>query len=174
MAVFWRVISEFWIAFLVALAWAIFRDLPFRAEWSWAGAFVTNLGGAFFLVSYFTGQVVRIQRQHTNEQTFATFRDQLGGLTAAVGELTTKVTDVVAREPALPQLVAKDLLSLASNANIQLAQANSTAALVFSALPFEQAATPLPLRVAHKQAALEPASTWVPRPPDKPSATEPT
>jgi hypothetical protein len=173
MAVFWRFVSEFWIAFLVALGWAILRNWPLTTEWTWAGAFVANLGGAFFLASWFTGQFVRIKRQQMNEQTSATFMDQLGRLTSAVSELTTKVTDVVAREPALPKTLAQDLLSLVSNANTQLAAANSTAAMVLSTLPW-QADTPLPLRVPRSPAALEPASTWVPKPPDKPSATGPT
>jgi hypothetical protein len=172
MAVFWRFVLEFWLALVVALVWAILRDWPFRAEWSWAGAFVTNLGGAFFLVSYFTGQYVRIKRQHTNEQTLATLMEQLGGVKSTVDELTTKVTDFVAREPAL-QSVAKELLKLASNANTQLAQANSTAAVWLNNMPW-QADTPLPLRVSRNPAALEPASTWVPKPPDKPSATGPS
>jgi hypothetical protein len=165
-----RIISEFWLALVLALVWAILRDWPFRAEWSWVGAFIANFGPAFFLVSYFTGQYVRIKRQHTTEQTFATFTNQLGGLTSAVSELTTKVTDVVAREPAL-QPVAKELLNLASSANTQLAQANSTAAVWLNSMPW-QSDTPLPLRVSNA-AALEPASTWVPKPPDKPSATRP-
>jgi hypothetical protein len=166
-----RIISEFWLAFVVALVWAVLRAWPFRAEWPWAGTFVANFGAAFFLVSYFTGQYVRIKRQHTNEQTFATFGDQLGGLTSAVSGLTAKVADVVAREPNRPD--AKDLLNLASIANTQMAQANSTAAAIRNSMPW-QADTPLPLRVPLNPAAFEPASTWVPKPPDKPSATRPT
>jgi hypothetical protein len=119
MAVFWRFVLEFWLALVVALVWAILRDWPFRAEWSWAGAFVTNLGGAY-----------------TNEQTLATLMEQLGGVKSTVDELTTKVTDFVAREPAL-QSVAKELLKLASNANTQLAQANSTAAVWLNNMPWQ-------------------------------------
>jgi hypothetical protein len=171
MAVFWRFVSEFWFALVLALVWAILRDWPFRAEWSWVGAFVTNLGGAFFLVSYFTGQYVRIKRQHTNEQTLATLMEQLGGVKSTVDELTTKATDFVAREPAL-QSVAKELLHLASNANTQLAQANRTAGVWLDSMPW-LSDTPLPLRVSNA-AALEPISTWVPKPPDKPSAKGPS
>ena len=169
MAVLRRFISEFWLAFVLGLIWAILRAWPLRAEWSWAGAFVANFGAAFFFVSYFTGQFVRIRRQQTTEQTHATLMDQLGGLTSTVGELTTKVEEIVARGP-IPQPFANDILRLASNANTQLAQANSTAA----GLTW-QADTPLPLRVQRNPAAVvEPASTWVPRPPDKPSATGPS
>jgi hypothetical protein len=169
MAVLRRFILEFWLAFVLGLVWAILRAWPVRAEWSWAGAFVANLGAAFFLVSYFTGQYVRIKRQHTNEQTLATLREQLGGVKSTLDELTTKVTDFVAREPAL-QSVAKELLHLASNANTQLAQANSTAAVWVDSMPW-QTDTPLPLRVSRNPAALDPPSNWVAKPPDKPSAT---
>ena len=128
MSVLWRFILEFWLAFVLALIWAIFRAWPPGAEWSWASTFVANFGAAFFFVSYFTGQFVRIKRQQTTEQTHATLMDQLGGLTSTVGELNTKVAEVVARG-AIPQPVGDDLLKLASNANTQLAQANSTAAV---------------------------------------------
>jgi len=48
MAVLRRFISEFWLAFVLGLIWAILRAWPLRAEWSWAGAFVANFGAAFF------------------------------------------------------------------------------------------------------------------------------
>lgn len=151
---------------MVALVWAVLRAWPFRAEWSWAGPFVANFGAASFFVSYFTGQFVRIRRQQTTEQTHATLMDQLGGLTSTVGELTTKVEEIVARGP-IPQPFANDILRLASNANTQLAQANSTAA----GLTW-QADTPLPLRPSgFNPAALERMYSSPPKPPDKPSAT---
>jgi hypothetical protein len=87
---------------------------------SWLGTFVANLGAAFFFVSYFTGQFVRVKRQATVEGTLHSLTAKLVDLTTSVGNLTTIVTQALAREPAL-QPIAQEL----SDTHAKLAQANT-------------------------------------------------
>jgi hypothetical protein len=163
MAIFKRIVFEFWMAFVLALGWAIFRAWPFQSELSWLGTFVANFGAAFFFVSYFTGQFVRIKRQATVEGTLQSVTTKLIDLTTSVGNLTTMITQALAREPAL-QPIAREL----SETNMKLVQANTAVATVLNSLPW-QADTPLPLRVQHNPAALTPASDYVPAPPPSPT-----
>jgi hypothetical protein len=173
MAILKRIVSEFWIAFVLALGWAIFRAWPLQSELSWLGTFIANFGAAFFFVSYFTGQFVRVKRQAATEGSFQALQDQLGRVNSAVQAITKKIDE---------SPLAREFADLTARANAQIAQTTSTAAKAFSelrtmGLPW-QSDTPLPLRVQHNPAALTPASDYVPVqspsptwPPPKPKAT---
>jgi hypothetical protein len=118
-----RLFFEFWPAFVIAVVWACYRAWPFQSDW--VGTFITNFGGAFFFVSWFTGQFFRVERQGTTERTLNTLGHQLASLGGTVGILTERVN-------ANPQF--KQLSGLTGTANVQLAQANSTFADVRSSI----------------------------------------
>ena len=111
-----RFILEYWPAFAIAVAWAIWRTYPFGS--GWMGPLLANFGGSFFVLSWFSGQLIRIQRQGTTEYKLDTLGDQLMKLSGTVATLTERVN-------ASPQLNGP-LSGLTGAANVQLAEANNT------------------------------------------------
>jgi hypothetical protein len=167
MAVLGRVIAEFWLAFVGALVWATFRTWPIREDWGWVSSFIANFVAAFFFVSYFTGQFLRIKRQTTLEETMRSITSGLVDLTSSVGRLTMLFTQALAKETAL-QPIAREL----SDANAKLAEANNAVATTLGWIS-GMADTPLVLKVFGNPAAQQPMSDWAPKPPDQPKSPPP-
>jgi hypothetical protein len=131
-----RVISEFWIAVVIALAWAIFRTWSSgKANWlSGIVTFLTNFGGALFLVNWFTGQFFRVTRQHETEQFLKTIVDSQKELTSSISVLTKRIEEALrSKEPTLTVDIVRDV----ARANSQVAKANSAVIEVLSNLPWE-------------------------------------
>lgn len=156
-----RFFLEYWPAFTIAVVWAIYRTYPFGP--GWIGTLLSNFGGSFFVLSWFSGQFVRIDRQSATEQKLNTLGDQLKTLTGTVVTLTGQVD-------ASPQL-KRQLSGLTGTANVQLAQANSTLADVRRSMGSLPWATPwsLPRRAPINMTVHQPAQTDVPKPPVGPT-----
>ena len=124
MTIFKRLVYEFWIGFVAALGWAFFRAGPIQFEWSWLGTLLANFGAAFFFVSYFTGQFIRISRQQGVENSFRTVIANQEQNTAVVLLLNQKFDDYVAKGLPLPPDFAKEV----AQANTQVAVGNTNIA----------------------------------------------
>ena len=155
-----RVVFEYWPAFILAVLWAFFRAWPFQSDW--LGTFIANFGTAFFIISWYTGQLFRIERQTSGEQKLDTLGKQLEVLTGTVGTLNERVN-------ASPQLSGQ-LAGLTGTANVQLAEANSAFADVrrtIGSLPWATQWS-VPSRAPNMGVQL-PAQSDVPQPPKGPT-----
>lgn len=87
-----QIVREFWIAFVAALGWTAFNLGARFMHWSVTGA-ITHFASAFFLVSYFTGNIIRIRKQARVEKNFGSIESRIDGI---ISNLETRTRDVIA------------------------------------------------------------------------------
>lgn len=90
---FKQILREFWIPFLVAVAWTVYTvwNSPAPARITSA---IAIFGGAFFLVSWATGQVNRIRKQTHLDSNLKDIQTRLEGL---LGQIESRTTEIVAQ-----------------------------------------------------------------------------
>ncbi|NSX06874.1 hypothetical protein [Cupriavidus gilardii] len=89
MATLKKAIKEFWLPFLVAIAWTLY-NLSQDNGWSIQTTF-NVFGPTFFLVSWATGQFFRIRKQAKDEQSFASIQQRLSHLVTEVEDRTERL-----------------------------------------------------------------------------------
>ncbi|GEM_PF-5872927 len=125
MRVIQQIVREFLLPLLIGVGWA------------WYGAssspghnlqsLITNFAAAFFLASWAIGQVVRIKRQQTTEDSFESLKSSLNRLQEmmARSEIALgKLLERVAGDPSLEPVV-RDLVTVTQAANTQVDAANT-------------------------------------------------
>jgi hypothetical protein len=128
-----QILREFWLPFLIGLAWTYYRVSPGQSDL--LAGIIANFAAAFFLASWALGHVLRIKRQHTVEDSFKGVEGHLIELKSTVGALSLRSQELQAQtkdNPAL-QSMADDISKLTSAASTGIAAANTA---------FSQAHTP--------------------------------
>jgi hypothetical protein len=120
-----RIIQEFWLPFLLALSWTFYRVSP--AQDDYVSSALANFGSSFVVFSWTIGNVVRIKRQQSVEDSFKSVEKHLselkvilGPLAIASGELSQRSQDGVAVSP-----MAREISELAESADIAITTANA-------------------------------------------------
>jgi len=93
--VFIQVIKEFWIQFVISIFWGLFR-----IEWTFSQQdsiinFIGNFGAAFFLTSWFLGQILRIKKQQKIESHFEVLTTHLQNLIIDLKTTSKNIIDNV-------------------------------------------------------------------------------
>ena len=87
MNTFKQLVREFWIPFLLAVAWTAFNIYATPQDRNLAGA-IKIFGASFFLISWATGQFVRVSRQARTEKGLASVESRLIGLTSNLEDVS--------------------------------------------------------------------------------------
>jgi hypothetical protein len=120
-----QILREFSLPFVVGLFWAWYRVSPTQSDW--LSSLIANFATSFFLASWAIGQVTRIRRQHTTEDSFQGIGNQLTQLTntqATIMERFIVLQEQTKNIPALQPLI-QDLSKLTMTANTQATAANT-------------------------------------------------
>ena len=89
-----RLITEFWLPFVVAFAWTAYGAYTADPVWEFR-SYVNVFGPSFFLVSWATGQFFRVKKQTDVEQ-------KLNGLEAKLDVLADRVSPQHRADPSKP------------------------------------------------------------------------
>ena len=125
MTLFIRLLREFWIAFLAALLWTLYR-LHVSTEGDVISTVIAAFAPAFFLVSWGTGQFVRVKRQQAIEDALQAVAKGMNDILNAAEKLLLITKDIPGFNATVQEIVAT-----MKTANTQMAAANSA----ISALP---------------------------------------
>src|ERR1700730_17503422 len=164
-----QLLRDFWIPFIIAALWALYKYI-WPAPSDWLSVLITNFAASFFLASWAYGHIIRIKRQHSTEDSLEEIEKQLGQLGTTTKSISGTLPELqeLSKNFAALQPVIQHLSNLTLTANTQVAAANNAVAETRSRADTSSLGwysdSPLPLR-AKPNPAIHEWSNFVPPPP---------
>ncbi len=75
-----QILKEFWIQTSIAIGWAFYNSDPKQVDINIYIEFIKNFGAAFFLSSWFGGQILRIAKQQKLESSLSSMLEKIESL----------------------------------------------------------------------------------------------
>jgi len=89
-----QLVREFWLPFILASIWTAYVTLSGSTHPTIAAA-ISNFGGAFFLMSWATGQFIRVRRQSHVESNLQSIQTRLEAVLSQVEIRTTELLNQI-------------------------------------------------------------------------------
>jgi hypothetical protein len=127
---------EFWIPFLAASCWTLYR-YHVSIEGDAISTVIAAFAAAFFLASWATGQVVRVNRQQAIEDTLQTLVQRANDMDVAVRTMANAAQQLQQQTKDIPGLNAtvQKLVASIQTASTQVSEANNAISAATNNLP---------------------------------------
>ena len=120
-----QLVKEFWLPFLIGVLWSLNRVAPSQEDAF--GNLIANFATCFFLASWAAGQILRVRRQHTVEDSFKDVERQLAELKTTVVTILAKSAQLhgIENDAAALRLALDDISTLSNSATTEVTAANT-------------------------------------------------